>query len=48
MHEPPVQSDCCACPGNFRLESNPEKHDKTPLAAANGKRVYKRLLMQSS
>ncbi|HGU1595234.1 TPA: hypothetical protein ACM7C8_004795, partial [Escherichia coli] len=48
MHEPPVQSDCCACSGNFRLESNPEKHDKTPLAAANGKRVYKRLLMQSS
>ncbi|WXP85609.1 replication initiation protein (plasmid) [Escherichia coli] len=27
MHEPPVQSDCCACSGNFRLESNPERHD---------------------
>ena len=39
MHEPPVQSDCCACPGNFRLESNPEKHDKTPLAAAIGNRT---------
>ncbi|WP_396326433.1 replication initiation protein [Klebsiella pneumoniae] len=25
-----------ACSGNFQLESNPEKHDKTPLAAANG------------
>ncbi|MHB2986013.1 replication initiation protein, partial [Klebsiella pneumoniae] len=24
MHEPPVQSDCCACSGNYRLESNPE------------------------
>ena len=36
MHEPPVQSDCCACSGNYRLESNPERHDKTPLAAAIG------------
>ncbi|MDR5200856.1 replication initiation protein, partial [Salmonella enterica] len=24
MHEPPVQSDRCACSGNYRLESNPE------------------------
>ncbi|HAT2886617.1 TPA: replication initiation protein [Serratia marcescens] len=48
MHEPPVQSDHCACSGNFRLDSKPERHDLTPLAAANGKRVYKRLLMQSS
>ncbi|MEP9102455.1 replication initiation protein, partial [Klebsiella pneumoniae subsp. pneumoniae] len=23
MHEPPVQSDCCAFSGNYRLESNP-------------------------
>ncbi|MGM7813157.1 replication initiation protein, partial [Yersinia enterocolitica] len=23
MHEPPVQSDCCACSGNYRLESKP-------------------------
>ncbi|KZQ39648.1 replication initiation protein [Enterobacter hormaechei subsp. steigerwaltii] len=48
MHEPPVQSDCCALPGNYRLESKPEKHDNAPLAAATGKRVYKILLMQSS
>ncbi|MET4995643.1 replication initiation protein, partial [Klebsiella pneumoniae] len=27
MHEPPVQSDCCALSGNYRLESNPERHD---------------------
>ncbi|WP_159287392.1 replication initiation protein [Klebsiella pneumoniae] len=27
MHEPPVQSDCCARSGNYRLESNPERHD---------------------
>ncbi|EAQ9952535.1 replication initiation protein [Salmonella enterica] len=27
MHEPPVQSDRCACSGNYRLESNPERHD---------------------
>ncbi|PBD34378.1 replication initiation protein, partial [Klebsiella pneumoniae] len=33
----PVQSDCCACSGNFRLESNPEGTTKTPLAAATGK-----------
>ncbi len=27
MHEPPVQSDCCALSGNYRLESNPERHE---------------------
>ncbi|MFU0656954.1 replication initiation protein [Klebsiella pneumoniae] len=27
MHKPPVQSDCCALSGNYRLESNPERHD---------------------
>ncbi|EMX5310870.1 replication initiation protein, partial [Escherichia coli] len=26
----------CALSGNYRLESNPERHDKTPLAAAIG------------
>ena len=36
MHEPPVQSDCCALSGNYHLESNPERHDKAPLAAATG------------
>ncbi|WP_342456594.1 replication initiation protein, partial [Klebsiella pneumoniae] len=25
MHEPPVQSDCCALSGNYPLESNPER-----------------------
>ncbi|MFB5952932.1 replication initiation protein, partial [Klebsiella pasteurii] len=24
------------CFGNYRLESNPKRHDKTPLAAATG------------
>lgn len=33
----PVQSDCCAFSGNYQLESNPERHDKAPLAAATGK-----------
>jgi hypothetical protein len=33
----PVQSDCCALSGNYRLESNPERHAKAPLAAAIGK-----------
>ncbi|MEY6657144.1 replication initiation protein [Cronobacter sakazakii] len=37
MHEPPVQSDCCALTGNYRLESNPGRHAKAPLAAAIGK-----------
>ena len=32
----PVQSDCCAFSGNYQLESNPERHDKAPLAAAIG------------
>ncbi|HBT6784772.1 TPA: replication initiation protein [Klebsiella pneumoniae] len=27
MHEPPVQPDCCVLPGNYHLESNPERHD---------------------
>jgi hypothetical protein len=34
----PVQPDRCALSGNYRLESNPERHDKTPLAAATGNR----------
>ncbi|WP_309142188.1 replication initiation protein, partial [Escherichia coli] len=36
MHEPPVQPDCCALSGNYRLESNPVRHVLTPLAAAIG------------
>ncbi|ECR1772616.1 replication initiation protein, partial [Salmonella enterica subsp. enterica] len=27
---------CCALSGNYHLESNPERHDKAPLAAATG------------
>ncbi|MDK6228534.1 replication initiation protein, partial [Klebsiella variicola] len=27
MHESPVQSDRCALSGNYRLESNPNRHD---------------------
>ncbi|MGD3018666.1 replication initiation protein, partial [Escherichia coli] len=27
---------CCALSGNYRLESNPVRHDKAPLAAAIG------------
>ncbi|WP_367608469.1 replication initiation protein [Legionella sp. W05-934-2] len=34
MHEPPVQPDRCALSGNYRLESNPVRHDLSPLAAA--------------
>ncbi|EOT5441960.1 replication initiation protein [Klebsiella pneumoniae] len=36
MHEPPVQSDCCALSGNYHLDSKPERHAKAPLAAAIG------------
>ncbi|WP_400452203.1 replication initiation protein [Escherichia coli] len=38
MHEPPVQPDRCALSGNYRLESNPVRHELSPLAAAIGKR----------
>ncbi|WP_249819273.1 replication initiation protein [Escherichia coli] len=41
MHEPPVQPDRCALSGYYRLESNPKRHDKTPLAAATGNGMYK-------
>nr|WP_114476149.1 replication initiation protein [Klebsiella pneumoniae] len=37
MHDPPVQSDYHALFGNYRLESNPKRHDKSPLAVATGK-----------
>ena len=37
MHEPPVQSDYHALFGNYRLESNPKRHDKSPLAVAIGR-----------
>ncbi|WP_447347184.1 replication initiation protein [Salmonella enterica] len=36
MHETPVQPDRCTLTGNNRLESNPVRHDKAPLAAATG------------
>ncbi|MFS6817732.1 replication initiation protein [Citrobacter meridianamericanus] len=36
MQEPPVQPDRCALSGNYRLESNPDGHANTPLAAAIG------------
>ena len=39
MHEPPVQPDRCALSGNYRLESNPVRHDLSPLAAATGNRI---------
>ncbi|ENT9331498.1 replication initiation protein [Salmonella enterica subsp. enterica serovar Kiambu] len=42
MQEPPFQPDCCACSGNCSLGSNPERHDKSPLAAATGNWGYTR------
>ncbi|WP_435890315.1 replication initiation protein [Escherichia coli] len=46
MHEPPVQSDCCAFSGNYQLESNPERHDEAPLAAATGNRISRAMMAQ--
>ncbi|MEL2350948.1 replication initiation protein [Klebsiella pneumoniae] len=39
MHEPPVQSDYHARSGNYQLESNPERHDKSPVAVGNCKGI---------
>ncbi|WP_252357755.1 replication initiation protein [Escherichia coli] len=36
VHEPPGQPDRCALSGNERLESNPVRHDKAPLATGTG------------
>ncbi|MCM8151685.1 replication initiation protein [Enterobacter roggenkampii] len=36
MQDPPVQPDYHAHPGNYQLESNPERHDESPLAVAIG------------
>ncbi|MEQ5644474.1 replication initiation protein [Escherichia coli] len=51
MHEPPVQPDRCALSGNYRLESNPVRHDLTPLAAAIGnwdsRGMIMRLILQN-
>ncbi|WP_309143928.1 replication initiation protein [Escherichia coli] len=47
MHEPPVQPDCCALSGNYRLESNPVRHVLTPLAAATGNRISRAMMAQT-
>jgi hypothetical protein len=38
MRELPFKPDHRACSGKYSLESNPEKHEKTPLAVATGNR----------
>ncbi|WP_158086951.1 replication initiation protein [Rouxiella silvae] len=35
MHELPVQPDYHVLSGNCSLESNPDRHDESPLAVAN-------------
>ncbi|TRN88358.1 replication initiation protein [Salmonella enterica] len=47
MHEPPVQSDYHARSGNYQLESNPERHALTPLAAATGNRISRAMMAQT-
>ncbi|MDE1475912.1 replication initiation protein [Xenorhabdus bovienii] len=39
MHESPVQSDRCALSGNWSLDSNPDRHDKSPQATAIGNKL---------
>ncbi|VDA52574.1 hypothetical protein BANRA_04906 [Escherichia coli] len=46
VHEPPVQPDRCALSGNYRLESNPVRHDLAPLAAAVGNLVSRAMMAQ--
>ncbi|WP_250134773.1 replication initiation protein [Escherichia coli] len=46
MHEPPVQPARCALSGNYRLESNPVRHDLAPLAAAVGNLVSRAMMAQ--
>ncbi|WP_432805098.1 replication initiation protein, partial [Escherichia coli] len=36
----------CALSGNYRLESNPVRHDLTPLAAAIGNRISRARFIQ--
>ncbi|MDR9910526.1 replication initiation protein [Enterobacter hormaechei subsp. steigerwaltii] len=40
MREPPVQSDNHARSGNYQLDSNPERHDKSTVAVAIGNWVH--------
>ncbi|XJI50900.1 hypothetical protein AB2G07_25780, partial (plasmid) [Escherichia coli] len=42
----PVQPDRCALSGNYRLESNPVRHDLAPLAAAVGNLVSRAMMAQ--
>ncbi|WP_426097939.1 replication initiation protein [Hafnia paralvei] len=46
MHEPPVQSDYHARSGNYQLESNPKRHDKSPVAVAIGNGVYEKEILR--
>jgi len=39
VREPPVQPERCALSGKYCFESNPVRHDLSPLAAATGNRI---------
>ncbi|MCZ5038421.1 replication initiation protein, partial [Salmonella enterica] len=39
--------DRCALSGNYRLESNPKRHDLSPLAAATGNWNSRAMIMRS-
>uniref|UniRef100_UPI0039BDA484 hypothetical protein n=1 Tax=Xenorhabdus bovienii TaxID=40576 RepID=UPI0039BDA484 len=39
LARPPVQSDRCALSGNWSHDSNPDRHDKSPLATAIGNKL---------
>ena len=46
MHEPPVQSDYHARSGNYQLESNPKRHEKSPVAVAIGNRCTREIFRE--
>ncbi|XIZ65270.1 replication initiation protein (plasmid) [Escherichia coli] len=46
MHEPPFSPTAARLSGNYRLESNPVRHDLAPLAAAVGNLVSRAMMAQ--
>ena len=43
MHEPPVQSDYHVVSVTIILSPTRNRHDKSPVAVAIGKKVYKKI-----
>ncbi|AVZ83990.1 hypothetical protein DBV23_02820 [Edwardsiella ictaluri] len=45
MYACPVHSGCCALSGNYRLESNSERHGKAPLVTEMYGRYLEELML---